>query len=80
MVVKRLIVSPASIGLIKQVRSVFALSPYSKESREIILVAAGRLFMSDAKIESVTNLVSVIVPKVLRFITKTEGCIEVTKS
>ncbi|KHJ36123.1 putative eka-like protein [Erysiphe necator] len=51
MIVKRLHVSPAFIGLIKPIRSGFALSPCSSEAREELLKASGGLFLSGAKLE-----------------------------
>ena len=79
-IVKRLSVSPVSIGLIKPVRSGFALSPCSSESRENLLTAAGGLFMSGATLETASNWTPILVPTVPRSIRTVEGHIEITKS
>ncbi|KHJ35305.1 putative eka-like protein [Erysiphe necator] len=63
-IVKRLSVSPASIGLIKPVRSGFALCPSSSESSKNLLAAAGGLFMSGATLEAASNWTSILVPTV----------------
>ncbi|KHJ35194.1 putative eka-like protein [Erysiphe necator] len=77
---KRLSVFPASIGLIKPVRSGFALSPCSNESRENLLAAAGGLFMSGATLETASNWTPYLVPTVPRSIRTVEGHIEIMKS
>ncbi|KHJ31409.1 putative eka-like protein [Erysiphe necator] len=64
MIVKRLSISPASIGLIKSVRSGFALSPCSIEARENILKASGGLFLSGAKLEPATQWIPLLIPTV----------------
>ncbi|POS82289.1 hypothetical protein EPUL_005800 [Erysiphe pulchra] len=78
-IVKRLSVSPASIGLIKPVCSGFALSPCSSESRENLLAAAGGLFMSGATLETASNWTPILVPTVPRSIRTVEGHVEITK-
>lgn len=65
-IVKRLSVSPASIGLIKPVRSGFALSPCNSESKERLLAAAGGLFMSSATLKTASNWTPILVPTVPR--------------
>lgn len=65
-IIKRLSVSPASIGLIKPVRSRFALSPCSIESRENLLAAAGGLFMTGVTLETASNWTLILVPTVPR--------------
>ncbi|POS83693.1 hypothetical protein EPUL_005062, partial [Erysiphe pulchra] len=79
-IVKRLSVSPASIGLIKTVRSGFALSPCSNEPRENILAAAGGLFMSGTTLETASNWTPILVPTVPRSIRTVEGHVEIKKS
>ncbi|KHJ34061.1 putative eka-like protein [Erysiphe necator] len=79
-IVKRLSISPASIGLIKPVLSGFAISPSNEESRKNLLAAAGGLFMSGATLEAASNWTPLLVPTVPRLITMLEGQVEVTKS
>ncbi|POS81813.1 hypothetical protein EPUL_006290, partial [Erysiphe pulchra] len=79
-IVKRLSVSPASIGLIKPVRSGFALSPCNSESRKNLLAAAGGLIMSGATLEAASNWTSILVPTVPSSIRTVEGRVEITKS
>ncbi|KHJ35025.1 putative eka-like protein [Erysiphe necator] len=79
-IVKRLSVSQVSIGLIKPVRSGFALSPSNNESRENLLAATGGLFMSGATLEAASNWTPILVPTVPRSITMLKGQVEVTKS
>ncbi|KHJ34013.1 putative eka-like protein [Erysiphe necator] len=79
-IVKRLSISPASIGLIKLVRSGFAISPSNDQSRKNILAAAGGLFMSGATLEAASNWIPLPVPTDPRSITMLEGQVEVTKS
>ncbi|POS82470.1 hypothetical protein EPUL_004991, partial [Erysiphe pulchra] len=61
-IVKKLSVSPTSIGRIKPVHSGFALSPCSTEAREKILNAGNRLFLTGAKLEAATNWATVLIP------------------
>lgn len=68
------------IGKIKLVYSGFALSPYSTEAREKIPNAGYGLFMTWAKLETVTNWVSVLIQTVPAFIRKGQGEVEVSKS
>ncbi|KAI1005500.1 hypothetical protein K3495_g2710, partial [Podosphaera aphanis] len=77
-IVKKLLVSPASIGLIKPVNSGFALSPCSTEAREQLLKAAGGLFLSKAKLEPATQWVPLLIPTVPRSIYTMDGNKEVT--
>ncbi|KHJ34622.1 putative eka-like protein [Erysiphe necator] len=79
-ITKRLSVSPASIGLIKPVRSGFALSPYSSDSRKNLLSAARGLFISGATLETASNWTPILVPTIPRSIWTVEGHIEITKS
>ncbi|KHJ31956.1 putative eka-like protein [Erysiphe necator] len=79
MIVKRLHVSPASIGLIKPVRSGFALSPCSSEAREELLKVSGGLFLSGAKLEPANQWVPLLIPTVPRSINTLQGHMEVTK-
>ncbi|KHJ35116.1 putative eka-like protein [Erysiphe necator] len=79
-IVKRLSISPASIGLIKPVLSGFAISPSNEKSRKNLLAAAGGLFMSGATLEAASNWTPLLVPTVPRSITMLEGQVEVTKS
>ncbi|POS82000.1 hypothetical protein EPUL_006565 [Erysiphe pulchra] len=80
MIVKRLSVSPASIGLIKPVRSGFALTTCNMKYREDILSAAGGLFMSGASLEPASNWISVLMPTVPKTIVTIDGHVEVSKS
>ncbi|POS83837.1 hypothetical protein EPUL_004284 [Erysiphe pulchra] len=50
-IVKRLVVSPVSIGLIKPVHPGFVLTPNNIVAREKLLKASGGLFLSGAKLE-----------------------------
>lgn len=79
MIVKRLLVSPASIGLIKSANSEFPLSPCSIEAREQLLKAAGGLFLSSAKLEPATQWVPLKIPTAPRSIYPLQGRVEVTK-
>ncbi|KHJ36327.1 putative eka-like protein [Erysiphe necator] len=79
MIVKRLNVSPASIGLIKPVRSGFALSPCSSEAREELVKASGGLFLSGAKLEPANQWVPLLIPTVPRSINILQGHMEATK-
>lgn len=79
-IVKRLIVSPASIGLIKPVHSGFALTPSNTEAREKLLKASGGLFLSGAKLEPATQWQPVLLPTVPTSINTLQGRVEVTKS
>ncbi|KHJ35095.1 putative eka-like protein [Erysiphe necator] len=78
-IVKRLGVSPASIGLIKPVRTGFALSPCSSEAREALLQTSSRLLNTGAKIEPASNWIPLLVPTVPKYISTLEGQIEVNK-
>ncbi|KHJ30082.1 putative eka-like protein [Erysiphe necator] len=78
-IVKRLGVSPASFGLIKPVRTGFALSPCCSKAREALLQISSRLLNTGAKIEPASNWVPLIVPTEPRYISTLEGQIEVTK-
>lgn len=77
--VRKLFVSPTSIGAIKPVRSGFLLSPSNNEARTALLNAAIRLASHGAKLESATNWVPVIIPTVPKSIKTLEGCIEISK-
>ncbi|KHJ33554.1 putative eka-like protein [Erysiphe necator] len=79
MIVKRLSISPASIGLIKPVRAGFAPSPYSIEARENILKASGRLFLSGAKLEPATQWTPLLIPTVPKIINSLKGRKEISK-
>ncbi|KHJ36125.1 putative eka-like protein [Erysiphe necator] len=79
MISKRLHVSPASIGLIKPLRSGFALSPCSNEAREELLQVSGGLFLSGAKLEPANQWVPLLMPTVPRSINTLQGHMEVTK-
>ncbi|POS81818.1 hypothetical protein EPUL_006715, partial [Erysiphe pulchra] len=61
-VVKKLSISPASIGMIKPVRSGFALSLCNDETRQELLKAAIRLSSFDAKLEAASNWTPVMIP------------------
>ncbi|KHJ35719.1 putative eka-like protein [Erysiphe necator] len=77
MIVKRLYVS--LIGLIKPVRSGFALGSCSIEAREELLKASGGLFLSGAKLEPVNQWVTPLIPTVPRSINTLQGHMEVSK-
>ncbi|KHJ34198.1 putative eka-like protein [Erysiphe necator] len=79
MIVKRLSISPASIGLIKPVRTGFALSPCSIEARENILNASGGLFLSGAKLEPATQWTPLLIPTVLKTINTLQGRKEISE-
>ncbi|KHJ36373.1 putative eka-like protein [Erysiphe necator] len=79
MVVKRLSISPASIGLIKPARSGFALSPCSIEVCENILKASGGLFLSGAKLEPATQWIPLLIPTVPKSINTLQGHKEISE-
>ncbi|KHJ36343.1 putative eka-like protein [Erysiphe necator] len=54
-VIKKLAISPATIGRIKPIYTGFALSPCSNDAQEKILEAQLGLYMSGAKLEPATN-------------------------
>ncbi|POS84015.1 hypothetical protein EPUL_003912, partial [Erysiphe pulchra] len=78
-VVKELSISPTSIGLIKPVRTGFALSPCSNEAHDELLKAAVRHYSFDAKLEPASNWLPVIIPTVPKCIDILAGEKEVTK-
>ncbi|KHJ34673.1 putative eka-like protein [Erysiphe necator] len=78
-VVKKLSISPTSIGLIKPVRTGFALSPRNNEAREALLKLSLRLSSFGAKLEPATSWLPVIIPTVPRYIRTEKGQVEVTK-
>ncbi|KHJ33226.1 putative eka-like protein [Erysiphe necator] len=79
-IVKKLAISPASIGRIKPVHTGFALSPCNDDAREKILEGQHGLFMTGAKLEPATNWVSVIVPTVPAYIRILQGKVEVSNT
>ncbi|KHJ31262.1 putative eka-like protein [Erysiphe necator] len=78
-IVKSLSVFLASIGLIKPVRSGFALTPCNMKFREDLLSAAGGLFMSGASLEPAPNWIPVLVPTVPKTIITVDGQVERSK-
>lgn len=78
-VVKRLSISPTSIGTIKPVRSGYALSPRNDETRQELLKSALRLSSCDAKLEAASNWTPVMIPTVPASIYTLAGRVEVTK-
>ncbi|POS84217.1 hypothetical protein EPUL_004466 [Erysiphe pulchra] len=78
-VVKKLSISPASIGLIKPVRAGFALSPRNNEVREALLKSSLRLSSFGVKLESATSWPPVIIPMVPRYIRTEKSQVKVTK-
>ncbi|KHJ35987.1 putative eka-like protein [Erysiphe necator] len=78
-VFKKLSISPTSIGLIKPVRTGFALSPRNNEAREALLKLSLRLSSFEAKLEPATSWLPVIIPTVPRYIRTEKGQVEVTK-
>ncbi|KHJ30438.1 putative eka-like protein [Erysiphe necator] len=79
-IVKKLAISPASIGRIKLVHTGFALSPCNDNARKKILEGQHGLFMTGAKLEPATNWVSVIVPTVPAYIRTLQGKVEVSNT
>ncbi|POS82054.1 hypothetical protein EPUL_005829, partial [Erysiphe pulchra] len=78
-VIKKLSISPVSIGMIKPVRSGFALSLCNDETRQELLKAAIRLSSFDAKLEAASNWTPVMIPTVPKTINTLNGKIEVIK-
>ncbi|KAI1004651.1 hypothetical protein K3495_g3567 [Podosphaera aphanis] len=70
--------SPAHIGLIKPIRSGFALSPSNPNAREALLQAANGLFLTGAKLVPAENLVPLLIPTVPAFIYTDKGRAVVT--
>ncbi|KHJ30519.1 putative eka-like protein [Erysiphe necator] len=62
--IKKLAISPASIGRIKPINSGFALSPSNNDARELIMKAEHGLFLPGTKLELATNYEPVIIPTV----------------
>lgn len=77
-VVKRLMISPASIGLIKPVRSGFALSPCSSAARNTLLQEAGKLISTGARLEPATNWAPLLIPNIPNAINTLQGRQEIT--
>lgn len=77
-IIERMSVSITTIGLIKPVRSGFALSPSSVQAREELFKASGGLFLSGATLEPATNWVGLPVPTVPRVIYTLKERLEVT--
>ncbi|KAI0998193.1 hypothetical protein K3495_g10000 [Podosphaera aphanis] len=77
-IIKRMSVSTTTIGLIKPVRSGFALSPNSVQAREELLKAFGGLFLLGATLEPDTIWVGILVPTVPRVIYTLKDRLEVT--
>ncbi|KAI0992422.1 hypothetical protein K3495_g15763, partial [Podosphaera aphanis] len=77
-VVKKMAISPAHIGLIKPIRSGFALSPSNPNAREALLQAANGLFLTGAKLVPAENLVPLLIPTVPAFIYTDKGRVVVT--
>ncbi|POS85284.1 hypothetical protein EPUL_003088 [Erysiphe pulchra] len=78
-VVKKLSISPTSIGLIKPVRTGFALSPLNNEAHEVLLKSSLRLPSFGATLEPAKGLQPAIIPTVPRYIRTEKGQVEVTK-
>ncbi|POS81782.1 hypothetical protein EPUL_006481, partial [Erysiphe pulchra] len=78
-IVKCLAVSPASIGLIKPVRTGFAISPSNSGAREALLQSKIGLLDTTAKLEPASNWVPLLVPMMPKFIRAIQGQTEVTK-
>ncbi|KHJ33344.1 putative eka-like protein [Erysiphe necator] len=78
-VVKKLAISPVTIGRIKPVHTGFAPSLCSDDAREKILEAQKDLFISGVKLEPATNWVSGIVPTIPTYIRTLQEKIEVNK-
>lgn len=79
-IVQKLAISPSLFGKIKPVHLGLALSPCSTKARQAILNAGNDLFLSEAKFESASIWIPVIIPTIPLSIRGVQGQIQVSNT